>query len=333
MSIGVRAYYRKAGANRQDPRALGRAWGYPIRVIVVFCGTGWYPIVDLIRARLPQGVSLRARDPELPLLSQIEDADVLLPSNALIDGEVITRAKSLRLIQQPAVGTEGIDLSAAKERGIPVCNAPGTNETSVAEAAFLLILSLARRVPLARKAFAASSIGAPLGFELRGRTLGLVGRGRSGSALARIAEAVGMRVISVQSQHTRAEQLDLASRADVVSLHCPLTPKTRGLVDAEFLAHTKRGALLVNVARGPIIDREALLADLSSKAPRLGGVGLDVFWEEPWDPADPLYSRDDVVVLPHVAGSTEEAFGRIADIVAGNLRRLLAGEPLQHRVG
>jgi len=299
-------------------------------VQVVFCGTGWLPIVDILRARLPEGVGLRARDPKLPLLPQIEDADVLLPSNAHLDARAVATPKRLALIQQPAVGVEGIDLDAAKRRGVPVCNAPGSNETSVAEAALLLILSLARRVPLARRAFAERSIGSPLGFELRGRTLGLVGIGRSGSALARIAEGLGMRVVFVRSTSARDDLLDLASSADVVSVHCPVTPRTRGLINAEFFARMKTGALLVNAARGAIIDKEALCDALERG--KLGGVGLDVFWEEPWDPGDPLFQREDVVVLPHIAGSTEESFSRIADIVAGNIARLLRGEPLVHRV-
>jgi phosphoglycerate dehydrogenase-like enzyme len=299
-------------------------------VRVVFCGTGWFPIVDAIRARLPPGVTIEARDPGRPLVEAVQDADILLPSNARIDASAIAAPRRLILIQQPAVGTEGIDLDAARARGVPVCNAPGTNGQSVAEAALFLILALARRLRGAQKAFAERSIGAPLGFELAGKTLGLIGKGRSGAALARIAEAIGMTVISVGSKCSRGDLLDMAARSDVVSVHCPLTPGTRGLVDGEVLGRMRRGALLVNCARGGIVDRKALEEALGSG--QLGGAGLDVFWEEPWEPGDALYQRENVVVLPHVAGSTEEAFGRIADIVAGNIGRVMRGEELVHRI-
>ncbi|UQA55611.1 NAD(P)-dependent oxidoreductase [Polyangium aurulentum] len=297
---------------------------------VVFCGTGWFPIVDAIRARLPEGVTLHVRDRDRPLAEQIEDADVVLPSNCLIDAGAIGAARRLVLIQQPAVGVEGIDLGAARARGVPVCNAPGTNGQSVAEAALLLMLAVARRLPRAQRAFAERDIGAPMGVELAGKTLGLIGVGRSGAALGRMAEAIGMRVISVRSSSSRGDLLEMVGRADVVSIHCPLTAETRGMVDEEVIGRMPRGAILVNCARGAIVDRGALEGALGRG--HLGGVGLDVFWEEPWDPGEEIYRREDVVVLPHVAGSTGEAFGRVAEIVAGNVRRVIAGEALMNRI-
>jgi D-3-phosphoglycerate dehydrogenase len=123
---------------------------------------------------------------------------------------------------------------------------------------------------------------------------------------------------------------ELFARADVISLHCPHTPETEGLIDREAFHRMKPGVLLVNCARGPIIDRAALEDALA--AGRLGGLGLDVYWEEPWDPDDPLWARPDVVTLPHVGGSTVEAQERIASIVAENVRRALVGEELLHRI-
>jgi phosphoglycerate dehydrogenase-like enzyme len=158
----------------------------------------------------------------------------------------------------------------------------------------------------------------------------VIGLGKSGSRLAVAAEALGMEVVGVRSTSSREELDALLARADFISLHLPLTPATRGLLGEAELALVKPGACVVNCARGPIIDRDALESALASG--RLGGAGLDVFWEEPWDPDDPLFARDDVVTLPHVGGSTVEVFARVADLVAENIRRLMAGEELLHRI-
>lgn len=297
---------------------------------VLFCGSGWFEILDFFRARLPPDITIEAWDRKVPLASAVRDVSVILPSNGGLDRASMAAASRLVLVQQPAVGTDGIDLEAARERGVPVCNAPGTNPVSVAEAALFLLLALARRWKVASRSFAQARIGVPLGMELGGRTLLVVGLGQSGSRVARAAEALGMNVLSARSTTPRSELLAMCTQADALSVHCPLTPSTRGLVGDEVLTALKPGALVVNVARGPIIDRGALARGLA--AGRLGGVGLDVFWEEPWDPEDPLFARDDVVTLPHVAGSTTEAFGRIADIVAENIRRARCGEPLLNRV-
>jgi phosphoglycerate dehydrogenase-like enzyme len=297
---------------------------------LLFCGSGWLPMIDRVAARLPEGSSIERWDLTTPLVEVVRDIDVLLPSNAHITADVIAAAAKLRLIQQPAAGTEGIDKPAAAARDIPVCNAPGTNHVSVAELALYLLLALARRAPVAARRFAAREVGAPLGIELAGKTLGIIGMGRSGTALADRARALGMTVIALRRGATAADRHAFFSACDAVSIHCPLTPETRGLVGAEALARMKPGAFLINVARGGVIDRGALVEALA--AGRLGGVGLDVHWHEPPDPADPLYLDPRVVALPHVAGSTEEAFARIADVVVENLRRIVAGEPLLHRV-
>ncbi|WP_428264929.1 2-hydroxyacid dehydrogenase [Haliangium sp.] len=307
----------------------------------MYCGSGWLPLVDVLTRKLAararagdrQGDELdelTVWDRRRPLAEVVDEVDVLLPSNAHIDADVIAAAPHLRLIQQPAAGVDNIDREAARARGIPVCNAPGTNHVSVAEAALLLILALARRLPVAMARFRAAELGAPQGIELAGRTLGIVGMGRSGEALGERARALGMTVVGTRSSSSQEELDGLLATADVVSLHCPLTEATRGLIDARALARMKPGALLVNCARGPVLDREAVSEALASG--HLGGLGLDTYWQEPWDPDDPLYQRDDVVTLPHVAGSTEESFDRITDVVCDNVDRLRRGQPLLHQV-
>lgn len=301
---------------------------------LLFCGSGWPEVPALLARRLGPDHHLRTWDRRRPLVDELAAApvDVLLPSNAPVDAAVLAAAGAggLRLVQQPAAGTDGIDLAAARAHGVPVCNAPGANQVAVAEAALLLLLLCARRWPEARAAFAAGVIGSPPGTELAGATLLVVGPGRTGGALVERARALGMVVRTAGSRTTRAELLAELARADAVCLSCPLSPATRGLLDARALATLPAHALVVNVARGAVIDRDALVAALDRG--HLGGVGLDVFWEEPWDPADPLFAHPRVVTLPHVAGSTTQAFDRIADIVVDNVGRLQRGEALRHRI-
>ncbi len=297
---------------------------------LLFCGSGWLPIVDLIAARLPPDATITAWDRRAPLASAVAEIDVLLPSDAVITPEVIAAAPRLRLIMQPAAGTERIDRASAVARGIPICNAPGTNHIAAAETALYLLLALARRAPLAARAFAAREVGVPLGIELAGKTLGVIGMGRVGTAVAERARGLGMTILELGRGATAAERLALFAASDAITLHCPLTPETRGMIDAAAFAAMRPGALVINVARGAVIDRAALVAALAGG--RLGGVGLDVHWDEPADPADPIYADPRVVALPHLGGSTAEAFGRIADVVVDNLGRLTRGEPLRHRV-
>ena len=266
----------------------------------------------------------------MPLTEAVRGIDVILASNARIDADVIAAADRVRLIQQPAAGIDGIDIDAARTRGVPVCNAPGTNHVSVAEIALFLMLALARRLPRAQTCLAERRLGVPLGIELRGKPLGIIGMGRSGQALAELAEALGMVVLSVRSTSESAEWRALYTRADVISLHCPLTDKTRGLLDRTSFEMMKPGVLIVNCARGPIIDRPALEAALDSG--QVGGAALDTVWHEPWDPGDPLGQRENVIILPHVAGSTAESLGRIADIVCENVVRVERGDEPLHRV-
>jgi len=163
---------------------------------LLYCGTGWLPIVAYIADRLPAGSSIALWDRREALTACVREVDVLLPSTAAITDEVMGAATRLRLIQQPAAGTEVIDRAAAVRRGIPVCNAPGTNHIAVAELALYLLLALARRVPVAARAFAAREIGVPLGIELAGKTLGLLGFGKLGSKVGEIGKAIGMKLIA-----------------------------------------------------------------------------------------------------------------------------------------
>lgn len=263
-------------------------------------------------------------------------ASALIPSMGRITPSVIAAAPKLKVIVQFGAGLEGVDAEAAQARGIPVRNVPGVNAQAVAELALFLMLALARRLPLHRRSLERRLIGDPPGTELLGKTLGIVGLGATGRALARLGKAIGMDVIAVRRSATihdpdaswvgGREDLDtLLARADFVSLHVPASPETRGMIDAARLWRMKKSAYLVNVGRGELVDRTALRDGLLLG--RIAGAGLDVYWEEPPDPSDPLLAMDNVVATPHVGGVTLEALSRVADQVAAILREYLLAPP------
>lgn len=254
----------------------------------------------------------------------------------------IAAAPGLRLIQKIGVGVNTIDLDAAKAQGVAVCNLPGTNSRAVAELTLLLMLGALRRVAhfdaetRAGRGWAQPPEVQDGLFELGGRTVGLVGYGAVPAILAPVLRALGCRVLYA----ARAEKPGAAgefrplqallAESDVVSLHVPETPQTRGMIGAAAIARMKPGAVLVNTARGGLVDQAALAAALRSG--RLAAAGLDVFAQEPADATEPLFALPNVVVTPHVAWLTTGTFERSFDIAAENVRRLGAGEALLHRV-
>jgi phosphoglycerate dehydrogenase-like enzyme len=270
-------------------------------------------------------------DPARPLEEQVGEAAALVPSMARITASVIEAAPRLQAIVQFGAGLDGVDRAAAEARGIAVRNVPGANAQAVAELAAFLMLGLARRLPAHARTRAARLVGDPPGTELQGKTLGIVGLGATGRALARVARAFGMEVIAVKrtpapepdvSWIGGASELDtLLARADYVSLHVPASSETRGLLDAARLRRMKPSAFLINVGRGELVDKGALLDAL--QAGRIAGAGLDVYWDEPPDPDDALFRLDNVVATPHIGGTTYEAMDRIADRVAALLRELV----------
>jgi phosphoglycerate dehydrogenase-like enzyme len=253
---------------------------------------------------------------------------------------MIAAAPRLRLVQKIGVGVNTIDLDAAAARGIPVCNLPGTNARAVAELTLALMLATIRRVPrfdttLRGGVWLDPALQDGIG-ELGGRTVGLVGYGAIPRLLAPVLAALGCRVIyTARREATDAvgswRPLDaLLAEADVISLHLPLTEETANLIDAAAIARMKPRAILVNTARGGLVDPMALAAALSDG--RLAGAGLDVFTQEPVDSADPLLRLPNVVLTPHVAWLTTGTFDRSFSLAAENCRRLDAGAPLLHRV-
>jgi glyoxylate reductase len=247
-----------------------------------------------------------------------------------IDRAVIDAAPRLRAIANYAVGSDNIDVVAAAARGIPVGVTPGVLTDATADLTMALLLSAARRLPEAQQAvmnggWTTWEPRAWLGLELRGARLAVVGFGRIGQAVAERAAAFGMEVEPVH----RDDDLHAAlARADAVTLHCPLTPATHHLIDAAALAAMKPAAILVNTARGGIVDQVALAAALRDGV--IGAAALDVTDPEPPPAGDPLLSAPNLLVLPHIGSATVAARERMADMAVDNLLAALAGAPMPH---
>lgn len=247
-----------------------------------------------------------------------------------IDERLFAAAPGLRAVANYAVGCDNVDLAAAAARAIPVGVTPDVLTDATAELAFALLLAVARRLP---EAAAAVRSGAwttwePegwLGLQLAGATLLVVGGGRIGAAVARRAEAFGMHVLVAG----RDDDLHaLLGEADAVSLHVPLTAATRHLIDAAALRAMRPGAILVNTARGPIVDPEALRLALLER--RIGGAGLDVTDPEPLPAGHPLLDAPNLLVLPHIGSATHAAREAMAAVAVANLLAALDGEPMPH---
>lgn len=263
-------------------------------------------------------------------------AEVLIVRGTRLDAPMLERAARLRVVARTGAGYDNVDIVAATRRGVPIVYAPGVGSRPVAEGTLALILAAAKRLGelgAVVRSGSWSSRYSIAGLDLDGATLGIVGLGAIGARVAELASALGMRVIAHDpAAERRADahvQLvglpELAARADVISLHCALTGATRGLVDRTLLAHVKPGAVLVNVARGEVVESEDVLADALG-AGRLSAVALDVFPSEPPSTAHRLYADPRVICTPHAVGLTrrwnEEVFGALAD----GVRRVLAGE-------
>ena len=279
---------------------------------------------------------------EAGLDAAMGDAEVLWHVLKPCTATVIAGAPRLRLIQKIGTGVNTIDLAAARARGIAVCNLPGSNAPAVAEMTLLLMLAALRRLPLLDRATRAGrgwALDAALQdrfTELGGRTVGLVGYGAIPRALAPLLRAFGCRILYT----ARAEKPDapgafralpdLLAESDIVSLHLPLTAGTTRLIDAAALARMKPGAVLVNTARGGLVDQAALVAALADG--HLAAAGLDVFADEPLPPDEPLLRLDNVVLAPHVGWLTGGTFDRSFALAAENCRRLRDGRNLLNRV-
>jgi glyoxylate reductase len=257
------------------------------------------------------------------------EAEVLVVANETVDAELLDTLPKLKLVANYGVGYDRVDVAECARRGVAVVNTPDVLTDATADLTFALILASVRGVAAGDRAVRAGKWKAGwsqgrLSEDVSGATLGIVGRGRIGSAVARRADGFGMRVVFVRSTSSPEELDELLRTADIVSIHVPLSARTHGLIDARRLALLRDGATLVNTARGEIIDQQALVRELVSGRLK---AGLDVFVGEPHIP-EQLIGLDNVVLTPHIGSATVSAREAMTRLVVDNILALERGEPL-----
>lgn len=313
-----------------------------MKILFRFDGAAW--LTERVTAFAADGyeVSLCSEQEDRGYDALLPEAEVLWHSLRPVTADAIARAPRLKLIQKIGVGVNTIDLDAATARGIAVCNMPGMNSPAVAEQTLLLMLAALRRlVPFDQATRRGEGWNWPAAWqdslgEIGGRTIGMVGFGAVPRLLAPVLTAMGAEVVYTGRRRYGdvhvpfLEKEELLRRADILSLHIPLDETTRLWLDAGAIALMKPGAVVVNVARGGLVDEPALHAALAEG--RLGAAGLDVLTVEPAGTDNPLFGLPNVVVTPHIAWLTRETFERSLLVAAENCRRLAVGKALLHRV-
>lgn len=275
------------------------------------------------------------------VIAKASKADVLIIANSPLSGKVIRSAPNLKMISVAFTGVDHVDAAACKERGIVVCNAQGYCTHAVAELAFGLILAALRNiVPCHARTKDGLTKDGLVGNELFNKTVGIIGTGAIGRRVGEIAKAFNCKLIGYdmfQSKEAKEMGIEyveldrLFAEADIITLHTPLTDETKHLVNKERIALMKPTALLINAARGPVVDSEALAAALN--AGKIAGAGLDVFEMEPPVPTDhPLLNAKNVVLTPHVAFATKESIFRRAEITFNNISAWMNGKPENVRI-
>ncbi|HEX2945380.1 MAG TPA: D-2-hydroxyacid dehydrogenase [Clostridia bacterium] len=277
------------------------------------------------------------------IFERASDAEIILTNKTLITDTVMEGLPKARYIGLLSTGTNAVDLEAARKREIAVTNIPAYSTDSVAQLVFALLLELCMRTGLHDAAVHngewAGSVDfsftkAPL-IELSGKTMGIIGYGSIGRRVAAIADAMGMKVIASSRTPKTEERFadfrftgldELLEEADAVSLHCPLTQETKGLIGPEALKRMKRTAYLINTSRGPVLDEAAVAEALNTG--RIAGAGLDVLSTEPPAPDNPLLTAKNCIITPHLAWATTEARARLIGIAAGNIRAFLNGKAI-----
>jgi D-3-phosphoglycerate dehydrogenase len=273
------------------------------------------------------------------LIPLLEDCEGYIAGLDFVTGKVLAACKKLRVISRYGAGVDRLDLRAAAERNITVCNTPGANAQAVADLAIALALAAARKLPMLDRRTREGQWVRSTGVELYGKTMGILGLGAVGRGVAKRAQGFSMQVLAYDpyidapyAEENRIAVSDfdaLVENSDVISLHLPLNGKTRHIISGEVMGRMKPGAILINTARGGLIDEAAAFEFL--RQGRLGGLGLDAYEEEP-PGASPLFTLDNVVLTPHTAAHTAEATANMAAMAVENLINVLSGRPCPYVV-
>lgn len=275
-------------------------------------------------------------------IERVREQDIVIAGGYPIPPEAVEKAKDLKMIAVWGTGYDHVPMEACRKKGVVVTYVPGYGAVSVAEHAFALILSVVRRVPQAN-AYVKSGHwrrGDFKGFELKGRTIGIIGTGHIGGHVAKLANCFGMKALGFTGHPSeeRAKELgleyvgleELLERSDIVTIHTPLTPKTKGMLGKKEFGLIKKGAILINTARASIIEQRYLVEALESG--RLAGAGLDMLEEEPPAENSPLRKMDNIIITPHCGSYTDEAVKRCSDGCIDNIEHFLHGK-IQNVVG
>lgn len=270
-------------------------------------------------------LEIHDRTPQEKVVETIGDAEVIYTSKNKINGEIMDACPNLKFIGVLATGYDNIDIKAAKDRGIAVCNVPGYSTDPVAQHTFALLLEITNHVALHNAAVQAGEWSAANDFcivkkpisQLAGKSLGIIGYGNIGRKVASIAEAFGM-TVNIYSRDKEA-----AMKSDIVSLHCPATPENRGFINRQFISQMKDGAILINTARGALINEADLAEALSSG--KISAAGIDVLDGEPPRADNPLIGAPNCFITSHIAWASKEARTTICQVSASNLASFLSG--------
>lgn len=281
--------------------------------------------------------------PEDQIIERCKDAEIIIDNKVVLNKDVLDKLPKLKYIGMLSTGFNVIDTQAAKEKGIIVCNVPTYSTAAVAQLTFALILEIYNQVGIHNEAVHSGEWSSCRDFcfqktpliELSGKTIGLIGYGKIGSEVAKIADAFSMNILcyvpSTKPQPNFKNfsfvSLDeIAKQSDIVSLHCPLTPQTTGIINENFISKMKRNAIIINTSRGPAIDEQALADALNSG--RIAGAGVDVLSTEPPNENNPLLSCSKCFITPHIAWAGYETRERLVGVVYNNLKSFLSGNPV-----